>query len=271
MKSTKLALAAAFAVGTMALGQANSTTAGPQDRQSQSPAGMQSNQSGQSSQKSQSHAQSQSWSTSTQSDQQKLTDKDFVKKAASGGLYEVESAKLAADKVGQEHKEHVKRIEQDHKKANDQLKQIAQQKNLEMPSKVEGKHEQMLTELRNAKEDEFTKKFASQQIKAHKEAIKLYQQASRDLQDQELKQFAQEQLPKLQEHLSMIQSNHPEAMAEAEADVDINMDAQPAGAQIDVNADAKVDTKSDPALKDNQPGHTTHENPGENLNPDVNR
>lgn len=262
MKTAKLAIAAAFAVGTIALGQAH-TVSGPQDR----------------SVKSENSAEVRHDATADMNKDRpvtmdkssaKLSDSQFVKEAATGGLYEIESAKLASQKLEGDWKEHAKAIEKDHKTANDELKRIAQKKDIVVPATLDAKHQQMLSDLRKSDKDQFQSTFSQQQIDAHNAAIDLFQRASTDLQDPDLKQFAQKQLPALQRHLAMLQGGQPGMAAQKQSDVT----AEPAGATIkgdNTNVQRNRGAQPDPELKDRQSGYETHSNPGTDYNPDVNR
>src|SRR5689334_12885251 len=72
-------------------------------------------------------------------------DKDFIKKAASGGMMEVELGQLAQSKAqSQDVKDFGSRMVTDHGKANDELKTLAQQKNVQLPATMERKHKSMM-------------------------------------------------------------------------------------------------------------------------------
>ena len=157
--------------------------------------------------------------------QQQLTDKEFVKQAAQSGEFEVKSAKLIADKVDDpKMKESAKLIGQDHKKANDELKQIAKTKNIDVPSEMDAKQQRMYDQWKTQDQQELAGAYHMQQIQGHKDAIELFQKASTQLQDAELKQFAQKHLPILQQHLTMLQAN---------AQMQHDPSAVPAGAKLD--------------------------------------
>lgn len=194
--------------------------------------GQQSSQTGQSSQM-------------TQAGQQQLTDREFVKQAASSGEYEVKSAKLVQDKVDdQQLKQHAMHIEQDHKKANDELKQIAKAKNITISDDMDARHQRMYDQLKDQDKEQLAQTWKQQQQQAHQDAIKLFQQASTQLQDPELKQFAQKQLPILQQHQAMLGGS--------------DQSAKPAGAQLGEDQDLQKDKDT---VKDKQPGYESKDTP----------
>src|SRR5437763_16731925 len=68
------------------------------------------------------------------------SDKSFVKKAAEGGLAEVELGQLATQKASSEEvKKFGQRMVDDHSKANDQLKQVAAQQQIDLPTEPRAK------------------------------------------------------------------------------------------------------------------------------------
>jgi|SRR5215813_11482355 len=67
-------------------------------------------------------------------------DQNFAKKAAEGGLAEVELGKLATEKASSDDvKKFGQRMVDDHSKANDQLKLLASQKGINLPSDLNPK------------------------------------------------------------------------------------------------------------------------------------
>src|SRR5437588_6359038 len=106
--------------------------------------GQQSSGSGQSDTSNQSSPQMSQGSSTTSSSSQgssskssgtAMTDKQFLKEAADGGLAEVELGQLASSKASSDEvKKFGQRMVEDHGKANDQLKQLAQSKNVDLPN-----------------------------------------------------------------------------------------------------------------------------------------
>src|SRR5687768_3712533 len=132
---------------------------------------------------------------------EKLDAQTFVKEASSGGMFEVESAKVALNKsLTEEGKEFANMMVADHSKANMQLMQLAGQKKIKLDQQMLPKHQQLLDELSKIEGPAFQKRFHEVQVQAHDEAIALFDRASKSLDDAELKQFATETLPTLRKH-----------------------------------------------------------------------
>ncbi|MGY3622529.1 DUF4142 domain-containing protein [Bradyrhizobium sp. USDA 10063] len=133
--------------------------------------------------------------------------KDFVEHAAVGNMYEIQSSRLVLDKVhNREFQDFGKRIVDDHTKSTDELKSITQPvTGLELPTDLDDKHKKMIDQLRSASATELAPQFKSQQIQAHQDAIKLYQDFAARGDNARLRQFAESTLPTLKEHLRLAQ------------------------------------------------------------------
>lgn len=137
---------------------------------------------------------------------QQMTEQDFVTQAASGGMYEVQSSQLVLDQAQADEPvlEFAEQMVQDHTKANDELAALAREQNLEVPAEMQPEQQQMLEELQNAEGEADT--YVQQQVMAHQKTVDLFQAYAEEGDDGELKQFAEQTLPTLQEHLEMVQS-----------------------------------------------------------------
>lgn len=140
-----------------------------------------------------------------------LTDEVFVKKAASGGLYEVQSSQIAQRRATDEDaKAFAQKMITDHTKANNELMRAASAAGFQVSRTLMPKHQMMIDKLSGLQEQEFDREYWTQQNQAHIETVKLFEQASKGLRDAELKSFASRTLPVLREHLAMTKE-HVEA------------------------------------------------------------
>ena len=89
----------------------------------------------------------------------------------------------------------------DHGAANQKLKQLARQKGLEMSddASLMAKAKTMILKLREG--ESFDEAYANNQVQAHEDTIELFRNYAQQGQDQEIKSFAKETLPTLEEHL----------------------------------------------------------------------
>ena len=142
--------------------------------------------------------------TAAQDATEKITDEQFVAKAASGGSTEVEAGKLALrNSQTNEVKTFAQRMVDDHSRANQQLLTLAGKKQIRVPKTIDPKHQAALDRLGRLNGSDFDKAYAEQMVKDHKETIELFEAESRDGKDVELKAFALQTLPILKSHQKM--------------------------------------------------------------------
>lgn len=128
---------------------------------------------------------------------------EFVRMAASGDMFEIESGKLALSKAdGADIKQFAQKLIDDHTAASKKLMSIADEK---PPATLDKKHADMLEKLKAASGKEFTQAFLTMQLQAHKEAVDLFERYSKEGDDAKLKSFATETLPALRGHLQDVQ------------------------------------------------------------------
>lgn len=134
-------------------------------------------------------------------------DIEFVTKAASSSMLEVELGKLAQHKGTSEAvKEFGKLMVQEHTKANRDLKRAAGQNNIEVPTTLTDEHLQIYSELNALSGAEFDEKYIETMVESHEEAISMFEDASEDLSSNEIKSFAENKLPILKKHHERVRS-----------------------------------------------------------------
>ncbi|TGQ01333.1 MULTISPECIES: DUF4142 domain-containing protein [unclassified Mesorhizobium] len=130
---------------------------------------------------------------------------DFIDKAASGGMFEVESSKIAEGKAqDQSVKDFAQKMIADHGAANAKLETIAGEQKLQVPSATDAKHKSDIDALQSAK-DPVDKSYVQMQRDAHADAVKLFDGYAKDGDNAQLKTFAQQTLPTLKMHQDMIE------------------------------------------------------------------
>lgn len=138
---------------------------------------------------------------------------NFVSAASAAGMAEIDAAKLALKKSqANDVKTFAQHIIDDHTKANAELKAIAQKQKLEMADEP-GMVDQAKAKVLDVRDESFDAAYASNQVSAHEDAVKLFTDAANNSADTEIKAFAQQTLPVLQQHLEMAQEMvkaHPE-------------------------------------------------------------
>lgn len=135
----------------------------------------------------------------------KVDDKKFVKDAALGGMTEVELGKLATQKASSDAvKQFGQKMVDDHTKANDQLKEIAGKENINVPDSLDSKHQSRINKLSKLSGPDFDKAYIKDQIKDHQSDVSDFKNEAQYGSDPNIKQFASNTLPTLQEHLSTV-------------------------------------------------------------------
>jgi len=135
------------------------------------------------------------------------SDYKFAVDAFHANAAEISLGQLAAQKASSPAvQQFAQRMVQDHTKANQQLEQIISQKGASLPSTTttsEGKEATHLEKLSGA---DFDKAYMDHMVKDHKKDVKEFQKASNNVKDPDLKAFAANTLPILQEHLQMAEN-----------------------------------------------------------------
>ena len=133
-----------------------------------------------------------------------LSAAEFVTKAASSSLFEIQSSQSALQKSqNTQVRDFAQKMIDDHTKASDQLKAAAQGQTI--PTAPDAEHAQMLQQLNGANGGDFERRYVQLQLTGHQEAVALFDRYAQNGDNPQLKQFAQQTLPNLREHLQMAQ------------------------------------------------------------------
>jgi putative membrane protein len=133
-------------------------------------------------------------------------DRSFASKAAIGGQAEVELGKLAQQRASTDAvKQFGQRMATDHAKANEELMQLAQSKNLSLSTELDTKHKQLRDKLAKQSGNAFNRAYMSEMVKDHKNDVAEFKKQAERGKDPDLKAWASQKLPTLQEHLRLAQ------------------------------------------------------------------
>jgi putative membrane protein len=133
------------------------------------------------------------------------TTQDFVTEAAMGGMFEVESSKLAVRKSEGPVKDFAAQLIVDHTKAGAELSADAKSENLSVPTALDSTNQDKLDKLQKLNGPDFSNQYMDYQVNAHKDADSLFRRYGRAGDNAKLKAFAVTTLPALQHHLDMAQ------------------------------------------------------------------
>lgn len=136
-------------------------------------------------------------------------DAKFATTAANAGMTEVSASKLAQEKSGSARvKNFAAMMVSDHTKAGDELASIAKTKNISLPPELDADSKKVVDDLAKKSGKDFDKAYVNQMVDDHKKAVKLFEDASKNCKDAELKAFAEKTLPTLKMHLDSIKAIH---------------------------------------------------------------
>jgi len=131
-------------------------------------------------------------------------DAKFLKGARSGGQFEIQSSKLAAQRATDpEVKQFAQRMIEDHTKVGSELEQIAHDAN-RSSAQLDPVHSAMLNKLSSEQGKEFDECYIGMQVLAHEEAIMCFLKEAKKGENAQLRAFAEKNLPALREHQQMV-------------------------------------------------------------------
>ena len=132
-------------------------------------------------------------------------EKMFIKKAADGGMTEVELGKLAAEKGGSDEvKDFGNQMVKDHSKINDNLKEVAGKMNVKVPSEVSAKHHATIEKMSGMSGAGFDKAYVAAMVMDHEKDIAEFEKADKEVKNPDLKKFIEDALPMMKDHLDKI-------------------------------------------------------------------
>jgi putative membrane protein len=146
-------------------------------------------------------------STSTKSLEMTATTKRYAEGAALADMFEVDSSKIALDRSKSPE---IKKLAQDmidaHTKTSDELKSKLVRAGLivELPTVLDEMHKALLDELKSANAQDFDMRYLALQKNAHNEALMLHQSYARNGDIADLKAFANDTAPKIEQHITML-------------------------------------------------------------------
>jgi putative membrane protein len=134
-------------------------------------------------------------------------DREFVEKAARGGMAEVELGKLAQTHASNDQvKQFAAKMVTDHSKANEELRQLAQEKGVTMPAGPSHMDEHEMSKLSKLAGADFDREYMKNMVKDHEKDVKEFQKESSKAKDADVRNFAAKTLPTLQQHLQLAQN-----------------------------------------------------------------
>jgi putative membrane protein len=129
----------------------------------------------------------------------------FASAVAASDLYEIESARLAAEKAAKaEVKSFAEHLKEDHEKSTAELKTAAGGANVTVSPKLDAEKQAMLDQLKAASGAEFDRLFVEQQKTAHQKTLALLQGYASAGDNEALKAFASKTSDVVKRHLDQV-------------------------------------------------------------------
>jgi len=139
----------------------------------------------------------------------------FIRKAAEGGKAEVELGKLAQEKAeSPEVKQFGERMVNDHSKANDQLKEVAQKEGVTLPTKLDAKDAATKARLEKLSGEAFDRAYMKDMVADHAKDVREFKNEAKNGKDPDVKNFAAQTAPTLEDHLKEAKNIAPKTMAQ---------------------------------------------------------
>jgi putative membrane protein len=134
-------------------------------------------------------------------------DAEFLRKAMSSGLEEVQNAQLAMQSAQRsETRNAASMMLEDHQRSNQQLQSLAQRKGWPASSASASAQSDQARSKMSTSGADFDSRYIAEEIRHHREAISDFRKEASSGSDPDLRQFAQDTLPKLEHHLDMLES-----------------------------------------------------------------
>jgi putative membrane protein len=140
-------------------------------------------------------------------------DSHFATKAAAGGLAEVQLGQLAVKNASNaDVKAFGPKMIDDHSKANTQLQQVASKDNITLPTSMDPKDQATYDRLSKLTGPAFDRAYMKDMVADHHKDIAEFQKEANEGKNPDLKNFASQTLPILQQHLQMAEHANSEVM-----------------------------------------------------------
>jgi len=136
-----------------------------------------------------------------------MPDRKFIQLAASDNIAEIEMARLALDQSKNEQvRAFAQMVIDDHEKALERLKTIANDNAFPIPTEAEPKQLEHYRRLAKLSGIDFDRDYMKLMSKEHDKAVDTFTKAVRDVNNPDLREYAQKTLPALIEHRAKAQS-----------------------------------------------------------------
>lgn len=131
-------------------------------------------------------------------------DKEFVMKAAQGGLEEVAMGHAVQPKAtAPVVKTFAATMITDHGKANAELKALMVSKGVTLPADLDPEHKKSVDEMASLSGPQLDKEYADDMVEDHEQDVKEFKDAQKKVKDPEIRAWVIKTVPTLEHHLTM--------------------------------------------------------------------
>ena len=131
-------------------------------------------------------------------------DRQFVNKAASDGVAEVELGQIATQRAARPSvRSFAERMVTDHGRSNTELSALAGSKSIELPTTLDASQQAMRDRLSALNGADFDRAYMSEMVRDHTEDVAMFERAAEVSTDPDVKAWAARSLPMLREHLAL--------------------------------------------------------------------
>jgi putative membrane protein len=139
------------------------------------------------------------------SDSQSMRDRMFLRKAAEGGMTEIQLSQLALQKSNSDDvKQFAQKMVDDHTTLNNNMKPIADSMGVRTPTKLDGKAQAEYDKLNGMSGDDFDKEYLSFMVKDHHKDVREFRTEDAAASDANLKSAVDQALQVIQQHTMMV-------------------------------------------------------------------
>ena len=132
----------------------------------------------------------------------------FIHNASVGNQFEISSSRLALQKSSNNDiKQFAQHMVDDHTQIGNQMKDALAKSGAGLPqpaTALDARHQKLLNKLNNASGADFDRQYVKSQLAAHKDAVVLFRDYSKNGDNSSLKSFASQALPIIEEHYKRI-------------------------------------------------------------------
>lgn len=134
------------------------------------------------------------------------SDAYFIDQAARAGMAEVQEGQLAEKQARRANvRSFATTMVKDHGWINERLTMLAENKKITPPTAPNEVQTQMVSSLQGLHGSAFDRQYLDQQATMHQSAVNLYRTEAAQGTDPDVKSFAAKMLPRLEEHLTMVE------------------------------------------------------------------